>query len=512
MANVEVKSKNELMALASDLQNRTNDLSSQLDTLKSSIGGVFDFDGIPLSSYANTLQSNLDALKKDFQVVTNNINNYSNNIVNFDVDDFNAQGGGFISNLISSLPGTSIKLPAGLGRAYTYMGWQMITNKSSMQYKLREDAGMNFDSEGFGIINGRYVIATTTTYGKVGDYVDIVQDNGNVLHCIIGDIKNQDDPGCNKWGHLDGQCVVEFVVDKGSWYGKKDNPGNPSNHPEWKHSVVEVINRGNYWETEIASKTTSVSINPAMAAAPLATTLVSGVLTKDDSKNVSGGNASSSSSQIQNDLPKPATPEPKQEVQTAAPEVVSEPQIVNQPETPPEPQIVNQPEPQPEQPIVNNPEPQPEQPAAPAAPTPGNVGGYASKPESGFVVSGGHKTYSLSDGDLNLLMAIVAAESDKSADDALAVASTILNRCESPAWESCGGSNPIKQATASGQFVVYETGKYKEFMNGNVPSSVAQAVLDALGGVRNHQYLSFRANSSASYSSNMITPDGNRYR
>lgn len=92
MANVEVKSKNELMALASDLQNRTNDLSSQLDTLKSSIGGVFDFDGIPLSSYANTLQSNLDALKKDFQVVTNNINNYSNNIVNFDVDDFNAQG------------------------------------------------------------------------------------------------------------------------------------------------------------------------------------------------------------------------------------------------------------------------------------------------------------------------------------------------------------------------------------------------------------------------------------
>lgn len=51
------------------------------------------------------------------------------------------------------------------------MGWQCITSKSSQQYKLRDKAGQNFDSEGFGIINNRYVVACTTTYGRVGDYI-----------------------------------------------------------------------------------------------------------------------------------------------------------------------------------------------------------------------------------------------------------------------------------------------------------------------------------------------------
>ena len=62
--------------------------------------------------------------------------------------------------------GTTINIPAGLGSVHTYMGWQCITATSSMQYKLREQAGMNFDSEGFGRINGRYVIACTTTFGQ----------------------------------------------------------------------------------------------------------------------------------------------------------------------------------------------------------------------------------------------------------------------------------------------------------------------------------------------------------
>lgn len=49
---------------------------------------------------------------------------------------------------------------------------------------------MNFDDEGFARINGRYVIACTSTYGNVGDYVDFYQEDGSVIQCIIGDIKN----------------------------------------------------------------------------------------------------------------------------------------------------------------------------------------------------------------------------------------------------------------------------------------------------------------------------------
>ena len=55
------------------------------------------------------------------------------------------------------------------------MGWQTITSTTSNQYKLMQQSGMNFDEEGFGRINGRYVIACTSTYGNVGDYVDFYQ-------------------------------------------------------------------------------------------------------------------------------------------------------------------------------------------------------------------------------------------------------------------------------------------------------------------------------------------------
>lgn len=127
----------------------------------------------------------------------------------------------------------------------------MITSTTSTQYKLREEAGMNFDAEGFGIINGRYVIACTTTYGQVGDYIDFYLDNGIVLPCIIGDIKNQNDKGCNQWGHNNGECVVEFIVDKDTWYkggrGNHVNPGTDTCHPEWKGKVTKAVNGGSYF-------------------------------------------------------------------------------------------------------------------------------------------------------------------------------------------------------------------------------------------------------------------------
>ncbi len=123
------------------------------------------------------------------------------------------------------------------------MSWQQITSTTSTQYKLREQAGMNFDEEGFGIINGRYVIACTTTFGQVGDYLDVYLENGIVLPCIIGDIKNQNNEGCNQWGHDNGHSVVEFVVNRSMWYhtGKTVTRF----HPEWANSrVVKAVNLG----------------------------------------------------------------------------------------------------------------------------------------------------------------------------------------------------------------------------------------------------------------------------
>lgn len=138
-----------------------------------------------------------------------------------------------------------IEIPEPYGTEYSYMGWQMITSKNSKQYKLREEAGMNFDEDGFGKINDRYVIACTTTFGQVGDYIDWELDNGTVIKTVIGDIKNQNDEGCNEWGHRNGLCVIEFVVDKGSWYGKGKYPTDF--HSEWDGRTVRATKVGSFW-------------------------------------------------------------------------------------------------------------------------------------------------------------------------------------------------------------------------------------------------------------------------
>ena len=151
--------------------------------------------------------------------------------------------------------GREIVLPEGLGSEFLYMGWSTITAVGSTQAKLRDESGENYNKEGFAVINGRYVIACTTTFGKVGDYVDFYQSNGNVFHTVIGDIKNQSDDGCNAWGHKDGNNVIEFIVnskpnqDVPDWYTPRHvNPGTTTCHPEWGgQTIVKATNLGNYF-------------------------------------------------------------------------------------------------------------------------------------------------------------------------------------------------------------------------------------------------------------------------
>lgn len=154
----------------------------------------------------------------------------------------------------TAMKGQTINLPSGLGTQNSYMGWQCITAPSSTQYKLRQQAGQNFDSNGYGKINGRYTIATTTTYGNVGDYLDVKRSDGSVLKAVIADIKNQNDDRCNKWGHNYGKCVVEFVVDKNSWYQSDGNGGqvgysriNQTDPGRNTNSVVSITNQGSYF-------------------------------------------------------------------------------------------------------------------------------------------------------------------------------------------------------------------------------------------------------------------------
>lgn len=131
------------------------------------------------------------------------------------------------------------------GGTYTYEKWN--TNWTSGTYqKALHDQYESYDEEGFGKIGDRYVIACTTTFGRVGDLIDFELSDGTVIKTVMGDAKNQNDAGCNLYGHLNGNNVIEFIVNGDLWYGKKANPGTSANHPEWGGlTVTKAVNYGN---------------------------------------------------------------------------------------------------------------------------------------------------------------------------------------------------------------------------------------------------------------------------
>lgn len=154
----------------------------------------------------------------------------------------------------------------GYGTTYTYNSWQLIGGGT--QLKLREQAGMTFDEEGFGRINGRYTVATKDTFGKVGDYIDYyyIDKNGveQMIPCIICDIKGSDAP--NPYGHHGGKNIIEFYVNEVTWCtpnwnsvhewyqecGQASsmhvNPGTNGFHEEWQGAATKVVNGGNYFD------------------------------------------------------------------------------------------------------------------------------------------------------------------------------------------------------------------------------------------------------------------------
>ena len=142
---------------------------------------------------------------------------------------------------------------------------------------------------------------------------------------------------------------------------------------------------------------------------------------------------------------------------------------------------------------------------------------YIDNEPMGFKVTEGNKQYNLNGYEFDVVVAVVAGEFDKNKDDALAVVSVILNRCDSPKWSSWAGNSPYTQVTRKGQFEVYGKDYYLAYMpNGKQYGSekynvAKQALIDGLNGIRNNSYLGFRAWHISSYSDKYMVSGGNRY-
>ena len=146
-----------------------------------------------------------------------------------------------------------------------------------------------------------------------------------------------------------------------------------------------------------------------------------------------------------------------------------------------------------------------------------NAGKYKNNESAGFKVTEDNKNYTLTGYEFDVVVAVVAGEYGGDLNDALAVVSVILNRCDSKTWSAWAGSNPYKQVIAAGQFEVYLKDYYMPYMPGGSKYGSAkyevakQAVIDGLNGIRNNNYLGFRAWYLSNYSNKYVTVGGNRY-
>lgn len=148
---------------------------------------------------------------------------------------------------------------------YYDTGSPMVWASSSAQAVLADKwkaAGSQF-KDGIAILDGRYLVATTTKFGSVGDDIDVTLENGLTLKCTIADIKSPGDANWTEWGHVSNGStnVIEFEVERAKAVETGTNPGNPGWLPEWRSNVVKVKNLGGSSGATSINAKVSISAN-----------------------------------------------------------------------------------------------------------------------------------------------------------------------------------------------------------------------------------------------------------
>jgi hypothetical protein len=119
-------------------------------------------------------------------------------------------------------------------------------NPKYKQYKLQQHAYT--DEYGLRKVNERYCIALGTYFFEnvdndiIGTYLDLILENGEVIHCILGDIKDDKHTDANNITTTKNGCLSEFIVDKNKLIPYVKTMGNISYTKQvWQSPVAKVI-------------------------------------------------------------------------------------------------------------------------------------------------------------------------------------------------------------------------------------------------------------------------------
>ena len=130
-----------------------------------------------------------------------------------------------------------------VGTIYTctphYGTWGWVYNQARVHAAWIE-AGSVY-SENVAMIDDKYLIACTETFGKVGDWVTFYFENGEAIECIIADAKSPGDPNWTPWGHIHGMQIDVIEAETNLTI----NPGTPGCVEWWGgRRVVSATNHG----------------------------------------------------------------------------------------------------------------------------------------------------------------------------------------------------------------------------------------------------------------------------
>ena len=154
--------------------------------------------------------------------------------------------------------GTSIDIPQDFAQCvtrtdYDRIKWNRATGQGILYYNNWIPQGRKFD-DGIAYLEcsgqKRYLIAVASTFGTVGDYVDVYFANGSVLPCIIADAKSNGDANITQWGHKTGNAISVLEMETQHARAASSATGNPG-HADWwpqlGQKVVKIVNGGSFF-------------------------------------------------------------------------------------------------------------------------------------------------------------------------------------------------------------------------------------------------------------------------
>ena len=204
-------------------------------------------------AYANGTPNAKDAISRILGI--NNVKNRVNN------GSTRSNNSGITNNTVQQSWDTN-DFGQGVGKSHSYtpfdengylgssLGyWDTSSSAWKLFKKLLDSGDLSTDENGIYTYKGARLVAMTSTFGKPGDVMRYTQDDGSVFYGIIMDEKSQaytwyDNNPANKWGHNNGQDMVEFEVKKSAIApAYKANGGTPP-YGNLNHAITLIENLG----------------------------------------------------------------------------------------------------------------------------------------------------------------------------------------------------------------------------------------------------------------------------